>query len=161
MASSGRGIFNDCFDNVLLDISYVPGLVLTLALPKLPVTAPFILGILEAIERPFELWQCYYTWTPVRCQVATHITYVNNLRTYDNNYTYVNNLVATLIYSKDLGGVFQGRLGVAQSACDLLSVRVKVTTTQRFLRGYTHIYDNNPLLHTHMIIITKLSAIFN
>ena len=55
MASSGRGIFKDCFDNVLLDISYVPGLVLTLALPKLPVTAPFILGILEAIERPFEL----------------------------------------------------------------------------------------------------------
>lgn len=67
--------------------------------------------------------------------------------------------VATLIYSEGLGGVFLGRLGVAQSACDLLSDRVKVTTTQRFLKEYqtyTHIYDNNPLLHTHMIIITKL-----
>lgn len=72
--------------------------------------------------------------------------------------------VATLIYSKCLGGVLLGRLGVAQSACDLLSDRVKVTTTQRITkdnRGYTHIYDNNPLLHTHMIIITKLSATFN
>ena len=58
--------------------------------------------------------------------------------------------VATLIYSKCLGGVLLGRLGVAQSACDLLSDRVKVTTTQRFLTCYMIIIEDT---HTYMIII--------
>ena len=69
--------------------------------------------------------------------------------------------VATLIYSKGLRGCFWGRLGVAQSERRFDSGRVKVTTTQRITRGFSHIYDNNPLLYTHMIIITKLKAIFN
>ena len=50
--------------------------------------------------------------------------------------------VATLVYSKCLGGMLLGRLGDSQSACDLLSDRVKVTTTQRVTkdnRGYTHV----------------------
>lgn len=50
--------------------------------------------------------------------------------------------VATLVYSKGLGGMLLGRLGDSQSACDLLSDRVKVTTTQRVTkdnRGFSHV----------------------
>jgi len=64
--------------------------------------------------------------------------------------------VATLIYSEGLGGVFLGRLGVAQSACDLLSDRVKVTTTQRFLTRYMIIIEDT---HTYMIIILSYTHI--
>ena len=54
--------------------------------------------------------------------------------------------VAIPIYSEDLRGVFQGRLGVSQSACDLHSVRVKVTTTQRITRGFSEV----SLTYTHI-----------
>ena len=79
---------------VLFEILYVPGRDLIFCLPKLPVTAPFILGIFDIATCGKLLYKLIISYGATHVNRHTHayMIIISNI-SYDNNqsYLYVNN----------------------------------------------------------------------